>query len=224
MQMRDAADTLDTRPWYDRVRDWVADSFLVNAATSARDMAVAEAEQAIAVLYAKGMEFQSTLNELLALSGIAAQSPELRQEYDVLVARGNTVNTVIRSAVRSVQNITAWARDNLGLTLSIPPPPMLSGLGLLPLIPAALIGGVIAATALAAAWIVDARSGIEKIRALQALAETVPIEQRADVIGTALRQSGGLTSAISGAKNLLIVGAIIAAGIYFAPQLKRLTR
>jgi len=213
---------VDTRPWYDRVRDWVADSALVNAATSTRDYAIEEAQQAIAALYQQGIEFQNTLRELLSLQNVAAQSPELNEQYNALVSRGNTVNAVIRNAVASVQGIAQWVRENMGLELNSPPPPMLHGLGFVQVIPLAIIGGVVAATALAAAWIVDARSGIEKIRSLQALAETVPEYQRAEVISGALKQSGGLTGAISGVQNLIVIGALIAGAIYFAPQLKRL--
>jgi hypothetical protein len=212
----------DPRPWYIQARDWIADSAVVNAATSGRDYALEEARQAIASLYDTGMEFQRTLGELLSLEGHASQSPELSAQYRALVSRGHTVNDVIRNAVRSVQSIAGWVRENMGVDLDAPPTPMLSGLGFVQVIPLAIIGGVLAATALAAAWIVDARSGIDKIHALQRLVEGVPMEERAGVIEDALKQSGGLTATISSAQNLLIVGAIIAAGIFFAPQLKRL--
>lgn len=225
MRMGSLADEVaDTRPWYTRVRDWVADSAVVNAATAGRDYAVDEAKRAIEDLYNRGLEFQQTLSQLAGYQNVAYQSSDLRAQYDELMSRGANVNAVIRSAVASVQGIAAWVRQNMGVDLDTPPQPFLGSLGFVQVIPLAIIGGVVAATALAAAWIVDARSAITRLEAMQSLIESVPPDQRAGVLDQMLQQSGGITGAVSSIKGLLIVGAVIAAGIYFAPQLKRLTK
>jgi hypothetical protein len=214
----DTATYVDTRPFWIKARDWLADSAVVNAATAARDWTVDETAQAIQDLYSTGLTFQQTMQDLLAVQNQAAQDPDLKSQYDDLVSRGGTVNSTITAAVRGVQNVVQWVKDNTGsdISASTTAPPSLQGLGFIQVIPLAIIGGVIAATALAAAWIVDARSAIGKIQAMQAAGLTP------DQISVALKQSGGLTGAVSSATGFLVVLGIIAAGVYFAPELKKL--
>jgi hypothetical protein len=212
------ADATDTRPWYIKLRDWAADSAVVNAAVAVQDYTVQETQAAIKALYDAGNQFHSTYTELQNYADAAQQSPDLATEYSDLVSRGNYINTVISDAVASVQSVVQWVKDNVGTDIS----GSLQGLGFVQLIPAAILGAVVAATALAVAWITDARSAITKIQALQQLANSVPPEQRADVITAALKQSGGLTETISKTTTLLVVGGVVLAGVFFAPQIKRL--
>jgi SOS response regulatory protein OraA/RecX len=210
---------VDSRPWYIRARDWLADSAVVNAATAVRDWSVAEAQQAIQDLYNAGIDFHNTRDELLSLQSTANGNADLQAEYDGLMSRGNLIDSTITTAVNSVQAIAQWIKENTGVDISSAGPPAgLQGLGFIQVVPAAIIGGVVAATALAVAWIVDARSAITRIRALQE-AGLSP-----DQIAAALKQQGGLTGAVSSVTGLLVVGGLLLAGIYFAPQLKRLLK
>lgn len=212
------ADATDTRPWYIKLRDWAADTSVVNAAVAVQDYTIDETQKAIKALYDAGNQFAATYAELQSYADAAQQSPELATQYSDLMSRGNYINTVISDAVASVQGIVQWVKDNVGTDIS----GSLQGLGFVQLIPAAILAAVVAATALAVAWITDARSAITKIQALQSLALTVPPDQRASVINSALKQSGGLTDTLKQGTTLLVVGGVIAAGIFFAPQIKRL--
>lgn len=220
----DQAPYVDTRPWYIRARDWLADSAIVNAATSARDYTVDETQRAIQELYQTGLNFDQTYSDLVnAQPQVASVSdPDLQSQYDDLVSRGSYIKSVISDAVAGVQNVAAWVKENTGVDIG--QGSSLQGLGFVQLVPLAIIGAVVAATALAAAWITDARSSISKIQALQQLAETVPPDQRASIVNNALKQSGGITGTISSVNSFLVIAAIIAAGVYFAPQLKRLIK
>lgn len=212
------ADTTDTRPWYIKLRDWAADSAVVNAAVAVQDYTVDETQKAIKALYDAGNNFAATFAELQTYADTAQQSPDLANQYSDLVSRGNYINTVISDAVASVQTIVQWVKDNVGTDIS----GSLQGLGFVQLIPAAILAAVVAATALAVAWITDARSAITKLQAIQSLAATVPEDQRASVISSALNQSGGLTGTLKQATTLLVVGGVVVAGIFFAPQIRRL--
>jgi hypothetical protein len=219
---------VDTRPWYIRARDWLADSTVVNAAAAARDYTLDEAQQAIQALYTAGVNFDQTMSDLLnAQANVASVGdPDLQSQYDDLVSRGSSIKGAISTAVNSVQSIVAWIKQNLGVDIGqgANPPAGLQGLGIIQLVPLALLGAVVAATALATAWIVDARSAITKIQALTQLANSVPPDQRASVVNNALKQSGGIAATVSSVNSFLIIAAVIAAGVFFAPQLKRLIK
>jgi len=218
-------DPNDTRSWLTRARDWLADSSVVNAAVDLQNYTVEETQAAIDALYRAGIDFQNTWNQLRGYSSqvAASGSPELQQQYADLVSRGSLLGATLSDAVSSVQSIGTWVKQNVGIDLSTPQAPgTLYGLGFVQLIPLAIIGGVLAATALAVAWITDARSAITKIQALQQLVQSVPEAQRAAVIKDALAQSGGIANTVSKTTSLLVVAGVIAAGIYLAPEIKRL--
>jgi hypothetical protein len=204
----------DTRPWYTRVRDWLADSAIVNAATDVRDYTVAETQKAINDLYQAGLTFQSTLSELKTLGSDAQQDPDLAQQYSDLVSRGNVINDTIIKAVNGIAGVVSWVKQNVGQDVTSPG--ALQGLGFVELVPYAIIGAAVAATALAIAWITDARTQIDKINAFKSAG--LNPQQIAD----AMKQSGGVSGAFSSATGLVFIIGIVAAGIYFAPELKKL--
>jgi hypothetical protein len=222
------APNVDTRSVLTKVSDWWNDLAVIRAYTSAKQWTIDEARQAVSDLYQTGLDFVATYNQLTALNSQvqASGSPDLQQSYADLISRGAGVRDAITKGVSTVQVVAGWVKQNLGVDLGASNPPAeLQELGYAQvLIPIAVIGAVVAAIALATAWIVDARSAISKIQALQQLAESVPPDQRADVIKTALEQSGGLGATVRSATGLLVVGGIIAAGVFFAPQLKRLIK
>jgi hypothetical protein len=221
------APNVDTRSLMTKASDWWNDLAVVRAYQSAKEWTIAEAKSAVDQLYQVGLDFVSTYNELASLSPQvqSAGSPDLQQSYADLLSRGNVLHKSISEAVASVQNVSAWVKNNLGVDFGAgPPPPGLQALGGIELIPMAIIGAVIGAIALATAWIVDARSAIGKIQALQTLAQSVPEEQRAAVIKQALEQTGGLGATVRSATGLFVVAGIIAAGVYFAPELKKLVK
>jgi hypothetical protein len=222
------APNVDTRGLMTKVSDWWNDLTVVRAYQSAKQWTIDEAKQAVDQLYQVGLDFVSTYNELAALAPQvqSSGSPDLQQNFSDLLSRGNVLHKSISEAVASVQNISAWVKNNLGVDFGAGAPPAgLQALGAgIELIPMAIIGAVIGAIALATAWIVDARSAISKIQALQTLAESVPEEQRAAVIKQALEQTGGLGATVRSATGLLVIAGVIAAGVYFAPELKKLVK
>lgn len=195
--------------------DFLANNPLTNMLTQLRDVSVDEAKQKIRELYSTGLEFQDVYNQLAGYVGIAQTDPTLSAQYNALMSRGGMVRDTISAAVATVQNIVAYARDRLGVDFSdvgTPPP----GLGFIQVIPAAIIGGVIAAIALAAAWIVDARSAITKLSRINDIVNTLPPEQRAAAVQQLSKQSGGLGDQF---QKIVLWGAIAAGLIFFGPQL-----
>lgn len=121
-------------------------------------------------LFATGIEFDRALARLQNVRGIAGSDAVVRARVDGILFRGEQIKRTISNAVQSLQGVYGWVKENLGINL-----------GFLPLIPIAVIGGVLSALATAKAWITEANAEARRLEIIAAL----PQEQRAKALASA---------------------------------------
>lgn len=131
---------------------------------------------------------------------IAKYPPELQAEYRKVIDKGSTIRSLIENATRAVDSIAsiiARAKAILGL----------GELGVLPLIPAAVIGVVTASLAAIGAWTVDAIKLQKKLDAAESLvARGVDPVQAYSIVGQATAESPTWKSTLTTLAILAVAG------------------
>jgi hypothetical protein len=165
-----------------------------------QNLSIAELKAKISELFSIGMEFDKTLSRLERLRAVAQQDPARYARFNELAARGGAVKAAISNAVGRVQSVYDWVKANLGVNL-----------GVLPLVPIAIVGVVITAIAAAQAWISEASAEARRLEIIASL----PVEQRAKALAAqaaAPTWSGNLAS-------MAMWIAIAGIAIYVVPKL-----
>jgi hypothetical protein len=162
------------------------------------DMTIDDVKAKIAALYRAGIDFDSARSRLQSLQAVAYQNPETRKRYDDIMARGGGLKAAVSGALEKVRDVYAWIKSNLGVNL-----------GVLPLVPIAVLGGITAATAAAIAWNNEANNESRKLEIIA----TLPPEQRARALSQTFQSTTGNLA------NLGMWLALGAAAIFLLPKL-----
>lgn len=128
---------------------------------NSKDVLTLDAVRAqVAKLRRTGVEFDKVYTRLQSYQQIAAKDPTKYASYYRTLQKGDAVRAQIRKAVESVQSIGAWLKDNFNVSLG--------DLGAIPLIPIAVVGGIIVATNIALSWIPEAMREMSIMDAVRA--------------------------------------------------------
>jgi len=107
-------------------------------------------QRAVNSLKTKAGEFNGLYDQLLSLRYVAEQSPDLLPTYNKLMRNGARLKSTIQSTTQSIDSIYDTLRGAVGL----------GSLGLLPLVPVAVIAGSISALGI---WITDAYVALKQL-------------------------------------------------------------
>jgi len=162
------------------------------------NLTIDEVKSRINELYRLGLDYDRALARLQRVAAVAASSPESKRRYDEIMAKGGGIKRAISDGVQAVQNVYAWVKEKIGINL-----------GVLPLVPIAVVSGVIAAIAAAKAWIDEANN---EARRLEIIA-TLPPEQRAKALTV---QTPTVTGNLATLGMWLALGAV---AIFVLPKL-----
>jgi len=201
--MNSLTDTLST--WWNNA---------VNAVESIPDewnSKVAQLKDAVA-------SFETTYANLQSQSDIAKSDPVLYADYSNLMDRGAYVKTVITDTINKLGGALDYAKSVVGVS-------GMADLGVLPLIPIAVIAG---ALALITKWLTDAYAMSKKLNLLQQTyddakaAGASPAQLAAISHDAALQSSGGLFDGAGDVMNKAIF-LLIAGGLLYllAPTIKK---
>lgn len=152
-------------------------------------------------LKAKATNFMSAFSNLSGLAHIAARDPVTKSQYDALMARGMAIKVKIENVTRAIDGMYGAASSMFN---------GVSGLGVLPLVPIAIVAGAVATVSV---WLIDARSMSEKLQAARA-AGASPAQI------TSIATGGGASKfmdTVTGGSNLFRnagIFLVIGAGIY----------
>lgn len=161
------------------------------------DLSIDDVKAKIVALFNAGKDFESAKARLARLAPVAAQSPELRARYDDIMARGNGLASVISTALQKVRDVYQWVRENIGINI-----------GVLPLVPIAILGGVIAATAAAVAWNNEANNEARRLEIIASL----PPEKKAAALANPDSITGNL-SKVAMYAAIAVVAVVILKGM-----------
>jgi hypothetical protein len=164
------------------------------------DLTIDDVKRRIAALYQAGIDFDSARSRLQRLQSVAYANPETRARYDDIMSRGGGLKSAVAGALEKVRDVYAWIKSNLGINL-----------GVVPLVPIAVLGGIAAATAAAVAWISEANAEARKLEIIASL----PVEQRARALTQTFQSTTGNLA------NLGMWIALGAAAVFLLPKLLR---
>lgn len=132
----------------------------------------------INALYQAGLNFDKAKARLEKLKPVAAQNPQTLARYNDIMNRGGGLKSTISTAITKIQDVYNWVKSTLGINL-----------GVLPIVPVALLSGIVAATAAAVAWINEANTEAKKLEIIA----TLPVEQRAAALANPQTITGNIS-------------------------------
>lgn len=198
-------------------------SAMTSASTTAQDWSQSW-DQAKNALIQKAAEFTQLYNRLRSQAAVANSDPQLSAEYQALMAKGDYIKSTVSSITQSFDSGANWFSNQLSSLKNmigldgVPKAGLgslmrLNGLGILPLIPIAVI---VAATSAIVYWLTDAYTMKNKLD----LAEKV--HATGGDIDSVLN-SGTFGGGFAGlSKNLVIIAAAGAAIYFLWPKLKKI--
>lgn len=171
----------------------------------------AEWSNQVASLKAKASEFGQLFQQLLGMD--PGPGSPYKSEYDAIMGRGTTIKQQISNVTSGIDGILNAARGAFSLSGM-----NMGGLGVIPLIPIAVIVGAIA---LLVGWLTDAYNLRAKLAAAKAAGATA--QQTADIVNGGRSSSffpslpGNPTSFMGTATWLLVIGVGM---MVFVPMIK----
>jgi len=167
----------------------------------------------------KAQEFTQAYNKLLSVKGEASATRATAKEYNDLIARGKKIKSNVQSITSKIDGAWAWLKSNFGFDGIEEANNMarINGLGVLPIIPIAVVGGSIA---LLGKWVSDAYIFMEKLKESKRLQmeKGLTPEQAAKVVDR-LEKKGAFVNV--GLKRLIVPLAILGAIIVAVPMLQK---
>lgn len=159
-------------------------------------------------------EFTLNYNNLLAYQGeLSNFAPEIQQEYQQLMGRGDTIRNTIETVTQKINEAANWISETFGIGSA-------NQLGLAQFLPFAVVAGSIT---LITKWIKDAielQTRFSELRRLQG--EGMSADQAANVVSKTA--GAGWFSNFKGALMPIIPIMVLGIAFYFGPQIKRLLR
>jgi hypothetical protein len=203
--------------WFDSVFSTVSSGFdsakssLLNAMASVGNTAQSwsvEWQNAVDNLKEKAKEFTKVFSQLQSDSGRVPQN--LRAEYDAIMSRGSWVKATIQQVTSGIDS--AWsAVQSIPMLNGLRNVNNLRGMGIVPLIPIAVIAG---AVAVIVAWLSDAYSLQQKINLAKSTGASP--SQAANIIGAGSGSTAG--GFIQSVGTLLLIGAAV---FLFLPTIQK---
>lgn len=159
---------------------------------------------------AEALRFRDAYNALVSKQAFASERPELRAEYDALYSRGAVIKGTIDSLTQAVDRVTGFfsgatsaVKRFFGLD-GVPVMPALSGrLGVVPLIPIAMIAS---AVALMGKWVADVYLFERKVTEQQRLeSDGVPAVEAAAIV-RGMSAGSGFSGVLDTLKTPILIG------------------
>lgn len=152
-------------------------------------------------------QFMSSWNYLLSQQAYVNAHPELKSDYTALMSRGVSLRSTIESTLSTIQGAMDWLKNWFGL-------------GLIPLIPIAVLAGSIA---LVTKWVTDAYALKARIDEQQRLeAKGLTPQQAANVLKqSAGEPSKGIFDTLAANVQNIAIGAVVIGGVLIGVRYMR---
>lgn len=174
-------------------------------------------------LISKAQEFTQLWNSLTQLAPAASSDPQLQSDYNTLMARGDYIRSTVQSITQGFDSGADWFNNTLATfrnAVGLGEVPRagvralmrLNGLGILPLVPIAVI---LAAVAAITYWITDAYT-------MQGRLNLAAKVQAAGGNPASILNAGSVFGSMQGiSRNLVILGGMALIGLVAWPKLKK---
>jgi len=163
----------------------------------------------VAKLRNVGLEFDSTYKRLESYRSFTAQDPIRNSSYYKLLQTGDAVRAQIRKAVDSVQSVSRWITENLGVQLN--------DLAALPLIPVAIAGAIVVAVSAATGWITSAKREMARLDAAKAALAAGNPKLASEIVASGQQEvDQSITGNLSSTAKWVAIAAI---AIFLLPKL-----